>query len=295
MRPHPAISIVTPSFNQAPFLEETIDSVLSQGYPNLEYVIIDGGSTDGSVEIIRKHERHLAYWVSEKDRGHADAINKGFARTSGELMAWVNSDDKYLPWTFRVVADVFEQFPEISWIVGYNAGWSSTGFLTTAYRNPKNIYDYLLGHHEWIQQESTFWRRSLWDKAGAHLDTGYRFMVDGELWSRFFLHAELYTVDCILGGYRFHGTNRARENWSTVQEEMRRAIAAMKARCSPEVLETLSVLERLSKLTHAPVLSHFPLAGAARKVMPQVFDTVAYRNLTFEDDQWRLRRLPFSP
>src|SRR5579859_3708649 len=104
-RPVPRISIVTPSFNQRAFLEETIRSVLDQRYPNLEYVIIDGGSTDGSVDIIRKYERHLAFWVSEPDGGQYDAINKGFAHTTGELLGWLNADDKYLPWSFSTLAD----------------------------------------------------------------------------------------------------------------------------------------------------------------------------------------------
>ncbi len=97
------ISIVTPSFNQAAFLEETIDSVLSQRDPNLEYVIIDGGSTDGSVDIIRRHAGQLAYWVSEPDKGQYDAINRGFAKVTGDVMAWINSDDKYTPWCFSIV------------------------------------------------------------------------------------------------------------------------------------------------------------------------------------------------
>src|ERR1700674_5632659 len=98
-----SISIVTPSFNQARFVEETIHSVLDQEYPNLEYIIIDGGSTDGSVEIIEKYRPRIHCFVSEADSGHAHALNKGFAQTNGEIMAWINSDDKYLPWTLRTV------------------------------------------------------------------------------------------------------------------------------------------------------------------------------------------------
>src|SRR3954451_4058140 len=105
-QPLPSISIVTPSFNQAPFLAETIESVLGQNYPNLEYVIIDGGSKDGSVDIIRRYEKHLAYWVSEKDKGAADAISKGFARATGDILAYLNSDDVYLPGSLQTVAGV---------------------------------------------------------------------------------------------------------------------------------------------------------------------------------------------
>src|SRR5712672_634542 len=112
----PKISLVTPSFNQGSFLEETIRSVLDQNYPNLEYVVIDGGSTDGSVEIIKKYERRLTWWISAPDGGQYEAINKGFARTTGEIMAWLNADDKYLPWTLSVVGDLMSTLPQVEWL-----------------------------------------------------------------------------------------------------------------------------------------------------------------------------------
>lgn len=114
----PRISIVTPSYNQAEFLERTIFSVLNQNYPKLEYIIIDGGSTDGSVEIIKKYDKYLTFWVSEKDNGQADAIRKGFARATGEILAWINSDDTYLPGTFLKVAKAFIKNPKVDLIFG---------------------------------------------------------------------------------------------------------------------------------------------------------------------------------
>src|SRR6266852_3950433 len=114
----PKLSIVTPSFNQGRFLEETIQSVLDQRYEPLEYIIIDGGSTDESLEVIRRYEKHLAYWISEKDRGQVDAINKGLKRTTGDIFAFINSDDVYLPGTFAAVAEYFENHSASEWVCG---------------------------------------------------------------------------------------------------------------------------------------------------------------------------------
>src|SRR3954447_20687666 len=116
MAPLPKISIVTPSYNQRQFIEQTILSVINQNYPALEYIIVDGGSTDGTVDVIRKYKDRLAGWTSEPDKGQYDAINKGFARATGEIMGWINSDDQYLPWTLATVARIFSQFPEVEWV-----------------------------------------------------------------------------------------------------------------------------------------------------------------------------------
>jgi glycosyltransferase involved in cell wall biosynthesis len=112
MTTYPKISIVTPSFNQGRFIEKTILSVIEQDYPNLEYIIIDGGSTDESVEVIKKYDQHLAYWVSEPDRGQSHAINKGFERATGEIFGWLNSDDWYHPGALKAVAEAFAANPE---------------------------------------------------------------------------------------------------------------------------------------------------------------------------------------
>ena len=211
----PKISIVTPSLNQAQFIEETIHSVLAQNYPNIEYVIIDGGSTDGSVEIIRRREEQLAYWVSEPDAGQYDAINKGFNKTTGEIMAWLNSDDKYTPWAFSVAAEIFRTYPEVEWLTTlYPLCWDSKGrAVECSYIGGFNRQSFFreanLPRRRWydrscIQQESTFWRRSLWERVGGYVDASLNFAGDFELWGRFFQNTALYGVATPLAGFRKH-------------------------------------------------------------------------------------------
>jgi glycosyltransferase involved in cell wall biosynthesis len=227
------LSIVTPSFNQAPFLEQGITSVLGQRYPALEYVIMDGGSTDGSVEIIERHSAQLAYWTSGPDGGHYAAVNAGFARTSGEIMAWLNADDQYLPWTFSVVTEVFEQFPEIEWVTTrWPLRWDKRGrAVRCAAREGYSREEFFRGAYvpgdgrDVIQQESTFWRRSLWDRAGGNLDTSFPLGGDFELWARFFKLTELHGIDTPLGGFRVHGEQRSALQREKYDSDVQRALA----------------------------------------------------------------------
>lgn len=219
----PKISIVTASFNQAEFIEETIISVIGQGYPNLEYIVIDGGSTDGSVDIIKKYEKQLAYWISEPDKGHADALNKGFAHATGDIMAWINSDDKYFPWTFSAVAEVFTQHEDVNWIVGLYGNFDRKGRLTSTRAEYRNVYSYIFRDLH-IQQESVFWRRLLWDKTGAYIDPAIPFMIDTELWCRFFLQDELWHVNRALGGYRTYGFNRSHVFKAEVEADINKSL-----------------------------------------------------------------------
>jgi glycosyltransferase involved in cell wall biosynthesis len=200
---YPKISIVTPNFNGGKYLEQTIQSVLSQDYPNLEYIIIDGGSTDDSVAIIKKYRSQLAYWVSEPDKGLYDAVQKGFDYSNGEIMAWINSDDMFHPKAFFSVAEIFSNFDGVKWLMGIPSTFDEMG-RTVSVSSIKRWtkLDYYLGNFEWIQQESVFWRRSLWTKSGSKIDSSMKYAADLELWLRFFRLEKLYVTQALLGGFR---------------------------------------------------------------------------------------------
>jgi hypothetical protein len=272
--PLPRLSIVTPSFNQGEFLEECIDSILGQNYPNLEYVIMDGGSTDNSVEIIKKYEKYLTYWQSGPDGGQYAAVNEGFRKTSGEVMAWLNSDDKYHDRSLFTAACVFATHPEISWIMGRPTFWDRDGgiirieetlathcradFLQKKYNDP------------FVQQESTFWRRDLWEQAGGYVRGDLNYAGDLELWVRFFRHAELYSVDALLGGYRSHGNQKAlqamdryvAEAESVLSEEIERVKTEDSPRLRPALEPvTISAVDMRGYLKESCAPVPFPPGG----------------------------------
>lgn len=224
----PKITVVTPSYNQAPYLEECIQSVLSQGYPNLEYIIMDGGSTDGSVEIIKKYEKYLTYWQSKPDGGQYAAVEEGFRRSTGEILTWINSDDMLLPGALRKVAAIFLNRPDVQWITGKVCLLEADGTIHYAALAPVfwNRARYLAKDYKYIQQEGSFWRRQLWEKAGAFLWKESRLAGDLELWNRFFRHADLYTAEAFLGAFRMQPN---RKTASLIEEYNQEAEAVLEA------------------------------------------------------------------
>jgi hypothetical protein len=201
----PRISLVTAVYNGENYLDATIRSILAQQYPNLEHIVVDGGSTDGTLDIIRKYESQIAWWISEPDKGVYDALNKGFARATGEILGWLNSSDMLHTNGLFAVGNVFSTFPEVDWITGRATYFCSEGWPCVAMDLRRwSRYRFLAGANHYIQQESTFWRRSLWERAGGTLSTEFRAEGDFELWVRFFRHAKLYTVDALIGGWRYH-------------------------------------------------------------------------------------------
>lgn len=180
--PWPKISIVTPSYNQAQFLEETIRSVLLQGYPNLEYIIIDGGSTDDLVEIIKRYEPWLTYWVSEPDRGQSFAINKGFEKATGDIFGWINSDDYYAPNVLSHIATMFKR-NQTSWISGVCDTITPDRQIRLGNEfEPPEFENWLIKCP--LRQPSVFWQRELWQAVGG-VDTRMQYSFDYELWMRF--------------------------------------------------------------------------------------------------------------
>lgn len=221
----PRISVVTPCLNAGRYLEQAMDSVLSQGYPNLEYVLIDGGSTDGSVDLIRKRADRLAFWVSEPDRGHAHALNKGFAHTTGEIMGWINADDVLHAGSLRLLARLFSQFPEVEWLTGQASHLDEAGSVVSV--NPAQVWTrlaFLAGDYRWIQQESTYWRRGLWERAGGRVSEERELACDFEMWVRFFRHARLFSSQGLIGAFRFHEGSRSRKRIDDYEREAREIV-----------------------------------------------------------------------
>lgn len=215
----PRISIVTPVFNRVEFLEDTIVSVISQGYPDLEYIIIDGGSTDGSLEIIKKYEKAISVVISEPDKGMYAAIQKGFDRSTGEIMAWLNSDDKYKPGSLFMTASIFND-TGVEWISGMSSLFNKDGYCVKTNNLTKWSKSlFWFNDFSWIQQESIFWKRSLWERSGGYVSTDLKYAGDFELWCRFFDHAELYSIYTSLAGFRLHGSQITAEFKSEYETE----------------------------------------------------------------------------
>lgn len=203
-----SVSIITPSFNQSCYLEQAIRSVLEQEYPALEYFIIDGGSTDSSVEIIRKYQQHLTGWVSEPDKGQAEAINKGFARTSGDIVAWLNSDDVYQPGAIRTAVETFEKHPEAGMVYGnlLSIDEGSKAFNVQTFR-PYTLADLMA--FRIIGQPAVFLRRALLERTGL-LDPSFHYLLDHHLWLRVAQAAPIVHIPRTLAAARYHSAAKNR-------------------------------------------------------------------------------------
>ena len=181
--PNPLVSIVTPSFNQARYIEATIPSVLDQGYPSVEYIVVDGGSSDGAVDIIRSYADQLAWWVSEKDKGQTDALNKGFAQAKGQILAWINSDDTYEPGAVAAAVRYLTAHPEIGMVYADANFIDEKGRVIGRFPAAQTDYRRLRQGYVHIPQQAAFFRADLWRRVGP-LDPDFYFAMDYDLWVR---------------------------------------------------------------------------------------------------------------
>lgn len=215
----PKISIITPSYNQAEFLEKTIRSVLLQNYPNLEYLVIDGGSTDGSIAIIEKYSPWLNYWVSEKDEGQSHAINKGMQHATGDIIAWLNSDDYYHPRALLTVSEHL-QTDQPGWLIGACDVKRHKGLKIETRLPPEAIDDcFLYWVNLWFAQPSTFWNRKMYDRIGG-LNQSYHFIMDVDYWHRMYLITEPVLTHQSLSTYLVHEQAKTVDQLSASNQEL---------------------------------------------------------------------------
>ena len=208
---NPLVSIITPSYNQTHFLEATIHSVLEQDYPNLEYIIVDGGSTDGSTDIIRRYADRLAWWVSEKDRGHADALNKGFARAHGQILAWLNSDDIYYPGAITAAVRTLQSNPDVGMVYADADLTDEHGQIIGRFASRQTDYNKLLRGSVHIPQATTFFRADLWQHIGP-LSLELFFAFDYDLWVRLAKISRLLYIPQRWAAFRLHEGGKSVKN-----------------------------------------------------------------------------------
>jgi glycosyltransferase involved in cell wall biosynthesis len=219
----PRISVVTPSFNQGQFLGQAIESVLGQNYPNLEYLVMDGGSTDASVQVIKKHESRIDYWVSRRDAGQADAIHRGFSMATGEILCWVNSDDYLCPGALFKVGELFRREAAVDFAVGGYAAVRRDRRLICKHYALKQDFLSLLCAGQLIGQMACFWRREAYAAAGG-IDPTLQFCFDYDLFLRLVRGKEPALIDDILACCRFHDATKSATIWQSVGLEEQRVV-----------------------------------------------------------------------
>ena len=293
---YPKISIVTPCFNAEKTIEQTLQSVIAQGYPNLEYIVIDGASNDATTEIIKAHEKSIAYWSSSKDAGQYDAINKGLAMASGEILCWLNADDMLLPRSLFTVGEIFSQLPQVEWISTLKPGsWDVNGSLAKIDSLPgfnKNAFmdglflPTVAKKGYWMQQESSFWRKELWVRAGSHIPN-FHLAGDFALWCEFYKHATLYGVDYPLAGFRNMEGQRSEDHLRYLTEAKTALELLRKSQSWHTGIDHQLRYSKLNNLTFLKerIQRHFGYEG----------QRIVNRNLKAVNPSWKIEGYRFLP
>lgn len=221
-RAHPLVTVVTPSYNQGEFIEETIRSVLAQDYPRIEYLVMDGGSTDGTLDVLRRYDRHLT-WVSERDRGQADAIHRGFVRSRGEILAWLNADDVYVRAAVSKAVTTLVAHPSAAMIYGHAEFIDRAGNLLGQHAQSPWDLDRLINTADDIPQPATFFRRDAYLAVGG-LDPDLRYCMDYDLWIRLGRRYPVRQVPDVLARMRLHPDAKTSSGGLARVEEIRMMI-----------------------------------------------------------------------
>lgn len=265
MNLNPKISVVVPSYNQGPYIEQTLRSVLDQGYPNLELIVIDGGSSDNSLDVIRRYAAHIAYWVSEPDGGQTQGLIKGFQRSTGDIQCWLNADDLHEPHTLREVAQFFSAHPEARFVYG-NWTWIDRNGNALYYRREMGFNRWLwLYAYNYIPQPAAFWRRDLYEEVGG-LDPHYSLTMDADLFARFMRVSHPRHLDRPLARFRrypeqrnqAHRTNSDREQYDILCRELNRRVGAVEK-------ISLSLLARAIRFSYRTFRLGTPMIGGSLK------------------------------
>jgi glycosyltransferase involved in cell wall biosynthesis len=250
--PAPSICLVTPSFQHGRFIERTVQSVIGQRYPGLEYVVQDGGSTDGTREILQRYTHSLSRWVSEPDGGHADALNRGFSWTNGEIMGWINSDDVLLPGALAFVATYLADHPEVDVVYGNRLMIDDCDYEIGAWILPSHDDD-ALRLADFVPQETLFWRRRIWDAVGARLDTSFAYALDWDLLLRFQqAGAVMVRLPRFIGAFRVHDEQKTSTDYSVGIDEM----ARLRERVHGRPLSQAEINRRLRPYLRRHVRAH---------------------------------------
>lgn len=219
----PKITVITPSYNQGSFLEQTIRSVLLQNYPSLEYIIMDGGSTDDSVKIIHQYESWLTHWSSEKDRGQSHAINKGLAKSTGEVICWLNSDDYFLPGALlsigRMLAAGSGNFAAVGHCLRVNSDGSPPSFLRGRFQGRRRLLEFWKGYE--MHQPAIFWRREVFEKVGW-LDESLHLTMDFDYWTRIARHFGFVNIDRVLACANYHQAAKTGDDYASYHRELKK-------------------------------------------------------------------------